>query len=51
MRTDFDEYRSRSLDCLNGIEQQIEKYLVNLVDVMLDFGQISGLLQFDLDGP
>ena len=35
------------LDC---VEEEVEKDLVNLIAIVLDFGQIGRLLGFDLDG-
>ena len=49
LRTYFDGNGARSLDGLFCIQEQIEKHLMNLIAVMLDFGQVGRLLQFDLD--
>ena len=49
-RTDLDAHRARAVHGLNGIEQQVQKNLVNLIAVVFDFRQIGRFLQLDLDG-
>ena len=39
-----------TIDRLQGIQQQIQQHLVDLIAVVLDFGQGRILLQCDLDG-
>ncbi len=48
-RANLDTHRARSLHGLNCIQEQVQQHLVNLIAVVLDFGQIGRLLQFNLD--
>src|SRR5580704_966285 len=40
---------ARLLYSLDGVQEKIQKHLVNLIAVVLDFGEIGRLLQLDLD--
>ena len=48
-RANLNTHCARLLHGLNCVQEQIQKHLVNLIAVVLDFGQIGRLLQFDLD--
>src|SRR5580704_9341365 len=40
---------ARLLYSLDGVQEKIQKHLVNVIAVVLDFGEIGRLLQLDLD--
>ena len=46
---DLDTHGTCSLQGLDCVQKQIQKYLVDLIAVVLDFRQIGRFLQFDLD--
>lgn len=48
-RTEVDTHGAWSIRRLNGIEQQVQKHLVNLIAIVFDFGQIGRVLEFDRD--
>ena len=49
-RPDLDVNGPRAFDSLNSVQKQVQKHLMNLIAVVLNFRQVGRLLQFDLDG-
>jgi|SRR5271167_3771957 len=47
-RTDLDPHHARALHGLDRVQEQIQKYLVNLIAIVLDFGlEVRSRIGFD----